>query len=564
LGPVLRTEDDAAPLPTVSVVVPARHIARWLPLQLEALAAQDYEGPVEVLLVVDVASSDGTAEIAKEWAEKRPTWRVIKAPPGGGIGQARNLGARASAGDVVLFCDGDDLADPGWARAMAEAAEKYEIFGGRLDYSRLGRPALSRRQFQKDGLSTGLAWRPFACGVSLGVSRRLFEKLGGFKEEFLRCEDLDFCWRAELAGYEVGFVPEAVMSYRQRANVRESLRQSYVNATWYPRLYREFRDKGMPSPGLRDAAREWGGLVKSLPRSLASAEARGRWMRWAAQSLGQIVGSAKHRVFWPASGRLKTPAAPNGENPPEASRAGSGTAQAREVPPTFAVRAQRALSRWRQPAYIRHKWRTEFVKTRFGLATLQDYLIDRRYGGSCGGTHASQWTYMGYHGTSSAHYVYLGRIFDHVKLDADDVLVDVGCGKGRVLNFWLQRGLPNRLVGIDIDPRFAGYTSRRLASFPNVEVLCGDALEVLPPDATVYFLFNPFKRDVMERFKQRLEESHEPAKRLTVVYYMAYFADNTDLFASDPDWEIYRVPENTFHPAIVAHYKPHGTAAALA
>lgn len=196
------------------------------------------------------------------------------------------------------------------------------------------------------------------------------------------------------------------------------------------------------------------------------------------------------------------------------------------------------------------------VKTHAGLLTVQDYLTDRKYGGRSGGAHASHWGEKGYLGTSYAHYLYLGRIFRHVPVGPEDVLVDVGCGTGRVLNFWLNQGFPNRVIGIEIDPGLAGAASRRLSPFPNVSVLCGDAFEILPLDGTIYFLFNPFTRDVMGRFKDYLVDAHEAGKSLTIVYYMTYFADSSDLFTSDGRWEVTRVPEKTFHPAIIARFRP--------
>ena len=71
-------------------------------------------------------------------------------------------------------------------------------------------------------------------------------------------------------------------------------------------------------------------------------------------------------------------------------------------------------------------------------------------------------------GTSSAHYGYLGKLFsnENVPIRPDDVLVDVGSGKGRVLNFWLQKGLRNRIVGIEIDERWAAIAAHHSLNTP--------------------------------------------------------------------------------------------------
>jgi len=209
------------------------------------------------------------------------------------------------------------------------------------------------------------------------------------------------------------------------------------------------------------------------------------------------------------------------------------------------------LRMMRNPEFVKWRWNLHVVKPRYGIETVRDRVLDARYGGNCGGTYSSRWDHMGYRGTSSAHYYYLGKVFaeHNVPIGPDDVLVDVGCGKGRVLNFWLHRGLRNRMVGIEIDERWAEFAERRLSSYDNVEVLCGDAFELLPPESSVVFIFNPFTRETTQRFKEHLEHLRPPGADLTLVYYMANYAD---LFAEDPSWEVTTVTDNTYHPTIIA------------
>ena len=210
-----------------------------------------------------------------------------------------------------------------------------------------------------------------------------------------------------------------------------------------------------------------------------------------------------------------------------------------------------AVRHLRDPAFVKRRWQLRVVKPRYGIESIRDFIIDERYGGRCGGTYASRWDDKGYRGTSSAHYFYLKNLFaaHNITIRPDDVLVDVGCGKGRVLNFWLSRGLRNRMVGIEIDERWADFTAKRLAGYDNVEILCGDAFEIMPKDGTVFFIFNPFTRETTERFKGLLEKLRGPGADITLVYYMCNY---DDLFEADPRWEVSRVTDNTFHPSIVA------------
>ena len=273
--------------------------------------AQKYDGVIEIVVVLDRSSSDGTTALVEEWARTNPQIRAVMAPAHGGIGQARNIGIRHSTGALILCCDGDDIAHPGWISGMAATASDYQIFGGRLDYERLGRLSTSRRELQRDGLSTALGWRPWACGVSLGMWRSLFDELGGFNEEYRLCEDVEFSWRAMDRGYALGFAHDAVVSYRQRGDMRSGLRQAYRDGTWFPRLYRDFRTSGMPGPSIGVAAKHWLQLVLAFPRSMREGESRGRWLRRAVQMVGQVkrgassitssgqpeAQTAAHRIF---------------------------------------------------------------------------------------------------------------------------------------------------------------------------------------------------------------------------------------------------------------------------
>ncbi|MET8542306.1 glycosyltransferase family A protein [Kitasatospora sp. NPDC004799] len=63
-------------------------------------------GPWEV--VVDNRSSDDTVATALRWADRLPDLRVVAAPTRAGINHARNAGATAARGDVLVFCDADD------------------------------------------------------------------------------------------------------------------------------------------------------------------------------------------------------------------------------------------------------------------------------------------------------------------------------------------------------------------------------------------------------------------------------------------------------------------------
>jgi SAM-dependent methyltransferase len=214
--------------------------------------------------------------------------------------------------------------------------------------------------------------------------------------------------------------------------------------------------------------------------------------------------------------------------------------------PQRAVRSLQARSRkWRW------KFRTTFLKTNFGIEPAVDWWTDRRYGGWLGSVEASRFDAEGSWGYSAVHYRVLDAIFspaNGVTVGPDDVLVDVGCGLGRILNFWLDRRLGGRLYGLEIDEEMAADVARRLAAHERVRIVAGDALANLPADATILFMFNPFKRPVVEALRDRVLEVYGADSTVTIVYY---FDLSADVFREDDRFVVEPFRVRTFHSGSV-------------
>jgi hypothetical protein len=160
---------------------------------------------------------------------------------------------------------------------------------------------------------------------------------------------------------------------------------------------------------------------------------------------------------------------------------------------------------------------------------------DWRFGGSCGGRKAP--SFPGANGTQSSEYMQLRILFkpERVPIKKADVLVDVGSGKGRVINFWLMCGHRNRMVGIEVDQEIAELARQRLKRYPNVCIVTGDVNENLPPDATKFYLWNSLQAELMRRFKARLLESYGHRGDVTLIYYNC---EEIHVFQNDPHWLI--------------------------
>jgi hypothetical protein len=170
--------------------------------------------------------------------------------------------------------------------------------------------------------------------------------------------------------------------------------------------------------------------------------------------------------------------------------------------------------------------------------TARNIVRDLRFGKPLGGTVRTRYAHLGAHDVGNADYDDLAILFAEADVRPDDVMVDVGAGKGRAINWFVDKHPRNRVVGIELDPEICAETAKRLRKFPQVTILCGDAVDLLPADGTLFYLFNPFDESVMARFRDRLAAVRSGRGRSRVVYYN-YKA--LQLFEDDPRFAVRRI-----------------------
>jgi glycosyltransferase involved in cell wall biosynthesis len=100
--------------PRFSVVIPAFNESTYLPECLRSLAAQDFTGAVE-LIVVDNNSTDGTASVA------RAMGATVVTEPKPGVCSARQRGTEVACGEIIVSTDADTTFERGWLSAIDRA-----------------------------------------------------------------------------------------------------------------------------------------------------------------------------------------------------------------------------------------------------------------------------------------------------------------------------------------------------------------------------------------------------------------------------------------------------------
>jgi len=217
--------------PDVSVVIPARDAERSLGRTLEAIARQEFDGEVEVV-VVDNGSHDGTAQLAESHGV-----RVVRRARGAGPGAARNDGAAAASADVLAFTDSDCEPTPGWLAAATGELRGADIVLGPV------------APIGPHGPLDRSVWIGAQSGLfetaNLVVRRETFERAGGFPaglEDPAGApfgEDVLFGWTAVRGGARVVFCPRALVLHEvQRRGARAFLAERRRLAL-FPRLTRQ-------------------------------------------------------------------------------------------------------------------------------------------------------------------------------------------------------------------------------------------------------------------------------------------------------------------------------------
>lgn len=287
-----------------SVILPCRNDATHLEEQLAALAAQRHTPDWE-LVFVDDGSTDGSAAIAEGFRDRFPALSVIRVPDPRNAARARNAGVAHATGELLLFCDADDVVGEGWIAAMAEALASHQIVGGASEIARLNPPWIqeTRSVPQRSGLQDFdvPGWDLVHGGPgNLGLTRALYDDVGPFDEspELSVAEGVDYYFRAQLAGYEPAFAPDAVIHIRLRASFAGIYRQARGWAEGSVAIHRRYASHGLPRPSRWRGLAAWG----LVPLRLLGVRDRGQLARWVhllGWRVGRLRGSLRSRMLAP-------------------------------------------------------------------------------------------------------------------------------------------------------------------------------------------------------------------------------------------------------------------------
>lgn len=288
-------------LPSVTVVIPTFQRPEALERTLRSLAAVSYRGMFEVIVVDDGSkgSTGRTIERIKR-EEPRPQLQFYE-QENSGAASARNRGATAAEGEILVFLDDDMLVAPDHLdRHVAHlgSPDTKRVVNGHWEFAPEVRHELERSSFgrfrlwleswvktgiEMEYVDTNLLKPSMLTACNLGIRREDFLDLGGFDESFPAAgsEDQDFAVRATLAGFDFIYDKRIVLSHLdQRTNltdfsrrVRQGAFTAGIMAKKYPN---EFGSRPLISENAPVSRRDGFGMIlkKSLKWALSTGPGR--------------------------------------------------------------------------------------------------------------------------------------------------------------------------------------------------------------------------------------------------------------------------------------------------
>jgi GT2 family glycosyltransferase len=215
--------------PAVAVVVPTHNRGALLRRTLEALGRVDY-GRMSVVVVDDGSRPDHRAS-NRALAQEAGVAYVEQ--DAAGPATARNRGVAETRSELVAFLDDDCAPEPDWLRRLVAAFESDETGGlGGVGGRMVSAPT-------HNWVSGFCAAAEYITGIqpefinaitaNACFRRTVLEEVGGFDEGFRYPggEDPDLSRRVREAGYEVRFVPDAIVVHAEIDSAREFLRRLF-------------------------------------------------------------------------------------------------------------------------------------------------------------------------------------------------------------------------------------------------------------------------------------------------------------------------------------------------
>ena len=187
------------------------------------------------IIVVDNGSTDGSIE----WVAEQSNVSLIRNGTNRGFAPATNQGIRASTTPFVALLNNDTEADPRWLESLLKVMDNPRVgsangvllFAGQPDMVQSAGIAIDRAAIAWDRFGGLPRTHPTvqqpaeifgATGGAALYRRAMLDKIGLLNERyFAYLEDVELAWRAQKAGWQCHYVPEAIVLHHTSATAGE-------------------------------------------------------------------------------------------------------------------------------------------------------------------------------------------------------------------------------------------------------------------------------------------------------------------------------------------------------
>ena len=294
-----------APMPLVSVVVPAYNAERTLDSALAPLVGLLLDREIVELIVVDDGSTDSTAWVAREAG-------ATVVPSGGRLGPAgaRNVGATAAKGNILWFVDADVVVHPDGAKVLKESLARtraaavfgtYDEFPASTEFLSQYKNLAHRHHHVRAGRDAETFFA--GCGA---VTAAAFRAVGGFDAARYpqpSIEDIELGVRLRRRGFTIRLEPDLQARHLKSWNLADMLRADILQrACPYARLLGDHRVPEALRLSWPERARlfvAWGFLIATIG---LFAGVSPWWLPFALAALGIAVNTQLFAQFGRANG----------------------------------------------------------------------------------------------------------------------------------------------------------------------------------------------------------------------------------------------------------------------
>ena len=253
-------------LPVVSVIVLCYNNLELTKACLASVERHSHWPRLE-LVVVDNASSDGTPEYLRQFAQSRPWVKLVLNEKNLGFAAGNNVGLAAATGEILIMLNNDTEVTPGWIHGLRRHFERDARLGlvgpvtdnigneAKID-ANYGEPSrmaawAAMRAVEHAGEFLPARVVAFFC---VALRRKVFEQVGGLDEAFGLgfFEDDDYCNRARAAGWDMAIADDVFVHHHLSASfdkLKSSTRQQLFDRNkalyeskwgpWVPHRYRQ-------------------------------------------------------------------------------------------------------------------------------------------------------------------------------------------------------------------------------------------------------------------------------------------------------------------------------------